>query len=92
MAKPTQRDRVRKWLETHGSMTNVDAVQNHIFRLSERIRELQSEGMKITGEWVKVDGKRTGTFKYTLDGGPKKRFVPQIVIVNGERKVRMVEA
>lgn len=84
----TQRDRVRKWLEDNGSITNVEAVRDlRVYRLSERIRELEGHGLVITGEWA---DKSTGLYRYILASGPKKKFVPQFVLVNGVRKVRMV--
>ncbi len=67
MKKPTQRDRVRAHLIEHGSSTNVEAVQMHILRLSERIRELEADGFSIRGDWVREGGKKTGTFRYTVD-------------------------
>lgn len=84
--KKTQRDRIRSELLATGSVTNVWAVQNGIFRASERIRELQAEGMAIEGDWVRVDGRRTQTFRYTLVGGPK----PKMVAVIGPSGVRFV--
>ena len=92
MKRPTQRDRVRAWLLEHGSITNVEAVQHQILRLSERIRELQEEGLEITGDWVRVDGKKTGTYRYTLVSAPKPKpkLVPQVVMIDGVRHVRLV--
>ena len=90
--KVTQRQKVIAWLNESGSITNVEAMHMGIFRLSERIRELQAEGMHITGEWVVVDGKKTGTYRYTLEGRPKPKLVPMAVTVDGVRMVRMVPA
>lgn len=76
-----------------GTITNVEAVEMKILRLSERIRELQEEGLVITGDWVRVDGKRTGTYRYSLEKrpAPKPRLMPKMVEVDGVRMVRMVE-
>jgi hypothetical protein len=92
MKRPTQRDRVRAWLLVKGSITNVEAFQHQILRLSERVRELQGEGLKIEGDWLRENGKRTGTYVYRLVEKPpvKPRLVPQYVEVDGVMKVRMV--
>lgn len=79
--KPTQRDRVRKHLFEHRSITNVEAFQMQILRLSERVRELQAEGLVISGDWVRVNGKKTGTFRYTLQSEPPKKVVYDLVEV-----------
>lgn len=94
MRKPTQKDRVRDWLLEHGTITNVEAFQIQILRLSERIRELQEDGLKIEGDWVRQNGKRTQVYRYTLVAKPseKPRLVPEIVWVEGRRFVRMVPA
>lgn len=90
--KLTQRDKVRMVLLERGSITNVEAFQMQILRLSERIRELQDEGLEIAGDWVRQDGRRTQTFRYTLTSKPavKPRMVPKMVEVDGVRMVRMV--
>jgi len=88
----TQRERVKAWLLEHGSMTNVEGFQNQILRLSERIRELEAEGFKINGDWDRVNGKRTQTYRYTLHIAPaaKPKLVPRMVDVNGVKMIRMV--
>jgi len=90
MKRPSQRDRVRRHLLEHGTITNVQAVEMKILRLSERIRELQDAGMKIEGDWVRVDGKKTGTYRYTLEGGPRK--IPRVVyeVRDGVRYAKLV--
>lgn len=92
MKRPTQRDRVRAWLLEKGTITNVEAFQHQILRLSERIRELQEEGLKIEGDWVRENGKRTGTYVYRLMEKPpvKPKLVPKMVERDGVRMVRMV--
>lgn len=90
--KLTQRDRVKKHLLEHGSITNVEAVEMRILRLSERIRELQELGLQIEGDWVKVDGRRTGTYRYTLVSAPKPRptMVPITITRDGVRYTKFV--
>lgn len=77
--KLSQRDRVKRHLLEHGTITNVEAVDMMILRLSERIRELQELGLQIEGDWVRVDGKRTGTYRYTLVSAAKSR--PKMVTI-----------
>lgn len=90
--KLSQRDRVKKHLFEHGSITNVEAVEMKILRLSERIRELQELGLGIAGDWVRVDGKRTGTYRYTLVSAPKPRpkMVPITITRDGVRFTKFV--
>lgn len=89
--KITQRQKVKRILEERGSITNVEAMHElKCFRLSERIRELQADGMQIAGDFVQVDGRKTGTYRYTLAGGPKPRMVPITVMVDGMRMTRLV--
>lgn len=86
--KSTQRQRIKAWLLKYGSLTNVQAItmfQPGVYRLSERIRELQDEGMKIEGDFVRVDGKKTGTYRYTLLNKP-----PKMIAVVGPNGVRFV--
>ena len=92
MKRLTQRERVKRQLLEHGSITNVEAFQMQILRLSERIRELQEEGLVLSGDWVREDGKKTGTYRYTLVSrpAPKPRMVPQVVMIDGVRHVRLV--
>lgn len=88
MKKPTQRDRVRAHLIEHGSITNVDAFRMQILRLSERIRELEADGMKIVGDWVREGGKKTGTFRYTLverPARPPRYEYVEVIRADGER-------
>lgn len=89
MKKPTQRDRVRRHLIEHGSLTNVEAFHMQILRLSERIRELQEEGLQIEGDWVRDGGKKTGTYRYVLLSRPKQtKTVYDEVVVDGVRMRR----
>lgn len=66
----TQRNKIKEWLLKHGSITNVEAVsQLYCLRASERIRELQAQGMQISGAW---DDKSHKVYRYTLLERPKK--------------------
>jgi hypothetical protein len=81
MNRPTQRDRVRRHLEQYGSITNIEAVAMKILRLSERIRELEADGLVLS-----TSREEHGVYRYTLAGGPK----PKLVAVMGENGVRLV--
>lgn len=86
MKKPTQRERVLAKLKADGEVSNVWAVQNHIFRLSERIRELKEEDWKIEAEYVEG----TKTYSYRLVERPK-RTEYRMVEKDGVRMMRAVE-
>ena len=82
MKKLTQRERVKRHLIEHGSITNVEAFQMQILRLSERIRELEADGFRIDGDWVREGGKKSGTYRYVLVGAPEqpKRKIGRVII------------
>lgn len=94
MKRISQRERVKRHLLAHGSITNVEAVNMKILRLSERIRELQDLGLRVSGDWVREDGKKTSTYRYVLEERPaeKPKLVPQMVEKDGVMMVRMVPA
>lgn len=78
--KQTQRQRVKAYLLAHGSITNVEAIQMKILRLSERVRELQELGMQIQST-----REEHGVWRYTLLNRP-----PKMVAVKGPNGVRFV--
>jgi hypothetical protein len=90
--KLSQRERVKRHLLLHGTITNVEAVEMKILRLSERIRELQAEGLEIDGAWLPNAHGRPTIYRYTLVGKPvsKPKMVPQVVMIDGVRHVRLV--
>lgn len=56
----TQRDKIRKYLDEHGSITPLDAMREFgIMRLASRISEMVKSGEKITKTTVK-DKNRCG--------------------------------
>lgn len=88
MKRLTQRDRVRNRLLSQGFITNVEAVDMKILRLSERIRELQLAGMEIEGEWL---DKSRGIFIYRLKHRPvQTRKRVEIVVVDGRPVAREI--
>ena len=53
--KPTQRERVKRYMEDFGSITQLDAIRDlGVLRLSARIMELKQSGLPIEGKFEKV--------------------------------------
>lgn len=53
--KLTQSERVKKYMEDFGSITQLDAIQDlGVLRLSARIMELKQSGLPIEGKFEKV--------------------------------------
>lgn len=86
-----QREKIIAKLNADGEITSVWAMHNGIFRLSERIRELQEAGWSFSKAFVEKDGKRTHTFRYVVESKPK-RIVYDEVMVGGVfmRRPRLV--
>lgn len=71
MNRSTQKYQVLKHLRDHGSLTTVLAFRRYaITRLSERIRELESDGYLINHTPIHRDGKRY--MAYSLVGRGKR--------------------
>lgn len=67
----TQNQRVKTWMENHGSITQREAIMYlHCYRLGARIWELENKlGVPIKHEMVKVrnqDGTYTHVARYSL--------------------------
>ena len=67
----TQRELILNYLKEYGSITPLEALRHcGSMRLSERIRELVSEGHSFRKEWASSVSERTGHVshfrKYTL--------------------------
>jgi hypothetical protein len=64
----TQKQKVLQHLKTKGSITSADAIVNYwITRLAEYIRQLRSEGEKITSVWeYGEDRKKWVRYHYSL--------------------------
>lgn len=66
----SQKQLIRQQLLETGYVTNLWAIEHHIWRLSERIRELKADGMEIETKFEnKVGGRNT---KYVLIKGQQK--------------------
>ena len=53
--RPTQSERVKKYMEDFGSITQLDAIRDlGVLRLSARIMELKQSGLPIEGKFEKV--------------------------------------
>jgi hypothetical protein len=61
----TQKAQIKEHLLEHKTLTTWEAfTEYHITRISEYIRLLREEGLKISTEWTESNGKRFGI--YTL--------------------------
>ena len=66
--RPTQKDRVLRWLQNGDTLTVREAVlMMNINCLPKRIEELRKEGYPITTEWV-TNGKDVRYGVYRLEG------------------------
>lgn len=53
--KPTQSERVKRYMEEFGGITQLDAIRDlGVLRLSARIMELKQSGLPIEGKFEKV--------------------------------------
>lgn len=68
----TQREKIIQKLSADNEITSVWAVYNGIFRLSERVRELEQRGWVFSKHFVEKDGKKTKTYRYVVLDRPKK--------------------
>ena len=56
--KPTQSERVKRYMEDFGSITQLDAIRDlGVLRLSARIMELKQSGLPIEGKFEKVQNR-----------------------------------
>lgn len=61
----TQRDKIRKYLDEHGSITPLDAMREFgIMRLASRISEMVKSGEKITKTTVRDKNRYGETVHY----------------------------
>lgn len=71
--KPTQNDRILEYLETHGSITQFEAlIKLGIMRLASRISDLRRLGYDFESEMVTVKnqfGEECHVKRYRLAGG-----------------------
>ena len=67
-SKATQRDRILRYLEEHGTMTVRDAIFDlDINSPAKRVQELREMGYSIKTDWIVTD-KRTRYGVYRLEG------------------------
>jgi hypothetical protein len=59
-------------LHADGEVSNVWAVQNGIWRLSERVRECEQAGWQFSKGFVEEGGKKTKTYRYIVQERPKQ--------------------
>lgn len=70
------------YLLEHGSITNVEAAEMRILRLSERLREFQAAGLDIEGAWLLATHSRPTIYRHTLVNAPKPKpkMVPMTIM------------
>ena len=70
--KPTQAERVLDYLDTFGSITQLEALRDlGIMRLASRISDLKKQGYPITREIEMVKnryGERSHVMRYSMKG------------------------
>lgn len=70
--KKSQKQIVWEKLRNDGEITNLWAIQNHIWRLGAVIKVLRDEGKQIDGDYLRG----TKNFQYTIDlASQPKRFL-----------------
>ena len=73
MSKATQAQRVLDYMDEHGSITQLQALQEiAVMRLASRIADLKKQGYPITSEMVTVKnryGESCCIKRYSLQGG-----------------------
>ena len=58
----SQKKRILKYIKKHGFITNRDAAQMEIYRLSARILDLRNDGEPISTEMVYSENARYGRY------------------------------
>lgn len=54
-SKPTQNERIIQYIETFGSITQLEAIVDlGVMRLASRVSDLRRKGYNIISEWVAV--------------------------------------
>ncbi len=73
-SKPTQTDMVLDYLNTHGTITPLDALRElGCFRLAARIKDIENRGYVVPRRTVSVTGKKSGkVVRITEYGTPRK--------------------
>lgn len=101
MKRPSQADRLLKLL-SDGQEHSTDEIQRLVYgadhlgtaRIASRVDDLRARGYDIPKAYKKDRHSTIYWYQMKLEGkaAPQKKFIPQFVIVNGVRRVRMVEA
>lgn len=70
-SKPTQNERVVKYIEDYGSITQLDAIRDlGVMRLASRVSDLRKQGVPIVSSFEKVKnryGEETQIKRYSFD-------------------------
>lgn len=99
MKRISQSERLRRLL-SDGKPHSTPEIQQVVYganhlgtaRIASRVTDLRDQGFSITS-WKDRENPTIWFYQMSLTGkaAPKKKFVPQFVIVDGVRRVRMVE-
>lgn len=78
MNKATQCEKIQKYMEINGTITQREAIMLGIYRLASRIHDLKENGIGIKTEMIEVknmDGTKSHVARYSLiDGEPADIF------------------
>ena len=71
--KPTQNKRVIEYIEKHGGITQLEALQHcGVMRLASRISDLRRRGYSFATDWIEVKnqfGEECRVKRYSFDKG-----------------------
>ena len=71
--KPTQNDRIMRYMRDFGSITSADAMRDFgVMRLASRVSDLKSQGVRISDTWETTKnryGESVSYKRYRLEEG-----------------------
>lgn len=63
--KPTQNDRIMRYMRDFGSITQMDAMRDlGVMRLASRVSDLKSQGVRISDTWETAKNRYGETVSY----------------------------
>lgn len=78
MNKTTQCEKIQKYMESFGSITQREAIMLGIYRLASRIHDLKEDGIGIKTEMIEVknaDGSTSHVARYSLIEGEAEDII-----------------
>lgn len=78
MNKTTQCEKIQKYMESFGSITQREAIMLGIYRLASRIHDLKENGIGIKTEMIEVknaDGTKSHVARYSLIEGEAEDII-----------------